>query len=78
MPRIIELSGLIYSKYAKECQLADDLGWTRQRLNKIVNGKKEPDLEEVAALAEKLGQPVGEMVLLFLRQKSPNGQLEFA
>lgn len=75
MAKIIELSGLIYSRYEKECQLAEELGWQRQRLNKIVNGKKEPDLEEVAALAEKLEKPVGEMVLIFLRNKSPNGQL---
>lgn len=75
MARIIELSGLIYSKYEKECQLADELGWSRQRLNKIVNGRKEPDLEEVVAIASKLDRPVGEMVNLFLRHKSPNGQL---
>ncbi|MBQ9720567.1 MAG: helix-turn-helix transcriptional regulator [Oscillospiraceae bacterium] len=75
MARIIELSGLIYSKYEKECQLADELGWPRQRLNKIVNGKKEPDLEEVVAIASKLDRPVGEMVNLFLRYKSPNRQL---
>ena len=74
MARIIELSGLIYSKYEKECQLADELGWPRQRLNKIVNGRKEPDLEEVAALAGKLDMTVGDLVCLFLRQKSPNRQ----
>ncbi len=78
MAKIIELSGLIYSKYEKECQLADDLGWPRQRLNKIVNGKKEPDLEEVTALAEKLDKSVEDMVFLFLRSKSPNRQLTTA
>ena len=75
MARIIELSGLIYSKYEKECMLADELGWPRQRLNKIVNGTKEPDLEEVVAIATKLDRPVGEMVNLFLKYKSPNRQL---
>lgn len=74
MARIIELSGLIYGKYEKECQLAEELGWPRQRLNKIVNGKKEPDLEEVAALAGKLDMSVGDMVGVFLRHKSPIGQ----
>ena len=74
MAKIIELRGLIYSKYETEKQLAQDLGWTKQRLNVITTGKREPDLEEVEALAEKLGQSVGDMVYLFLRHKSPNRQ----
>ena len=78
MGKIIELSGLIHGKYEKEKQLADELGWPRQRLNKIVNGKKEPDLEEVAALAGKLDKSVGDMVCIFLRSKSPNRQHETA
>lgn len=74
MAKVIELRGLIYSKYETETQLAHDLGWTKQRLNVITTGKREPDLEEVEALAEKLGKSVGDMVHLFLRHKSPNRQ----
>ena len=76
MSKIIELRGLIYGKYETESKLAQDLGWTKQRLNVITTGKREPDLEEVEALAEKLGKPVGEMVYIFLRHKSPNRQQE--
>ena len=76
MGKIIELRGLIYGKYETESKLAQDLGWTKQRLNVITTGKREPDLEEVEALAEKLGKPVGEMVYIFLRHKSPNRQRE--
>lgn len=76
MGKIIELRGLIYGKYETESMLAQDLGWTKQRLNVITTGKREPDLEEVEALAEKLGKPVGEMVYIFLRHKSPNRQQE--
>ena len=74
MEKVIELRGLIYGKYATESQLADELGWSKQRLNLITNGKREPDLEEVAALAEKLDKSVEDMVYLFLRHKSPNRQ----
>lgn len=74
MEKVIELRGLIYGKYATESQLADELGWSKQRLNLITNGKREPDLEEVAALAEKLDKSVEDMVYLFLRHRSPNRQ----
>ena len=74
MAKVLELRGLIYSKYESEAQLASELGWPRQRLNNITNGTKEPDLEEVAALAGKLDRSVSEIVHIFLRQKSPNEQ----
>lgn len=74
MAKIIELRGLIYGKYETETQLANELGWPKQRLNLITNGTREPDLEEVAALAEKLDKSVEEMVYIFLRHKSPNRQ----
>ena len=74
MAKVNELRGLIYGKYESESRLADDLGWPKQRLNKITNGNKEPDLEEVVALAGKLGTSVEKMVYIFLHHKSPNGQ----
>lgn len=76
MAKIIELRGLIYGKYETETQLAHDLGWSKQRLNVITTGRREPDLEEVAAIAEKLGRSVEEIFYIFLRQKSPNRQQE--
>lgn len=74
MAKVVELRGLIYGKYETESQLANELGWSKQRLNLITNGSREPDLEEVAALAEKLDKSVEDMVYLFLRHKSPNRQ----
>ena len=74
MAKVTELRGLIYAKYDTEAELAQELGWTRQRLNLITNGRKEPDLEEVAALAGALGKSVEDMVYIFLRHRSPNGQ----
>ena len=74
MGKIIELRGLIYGKYETETQLAKELGWSKQRLNVITNGTREPDIEEVVELAGKLGKSVEEMVYIFLRNKSPNRQ----
>ncbi len=64
--KILELNGLIHSKYSTESQLADELGWTKQRLNKITNGLKEPDLDEVEALAKKLDQSIETVAYIFL------------
>ncbi|SMC38066.1 helix-turn-helix domain-containing protein [Papillibacter cinnamivorans] len=74
--KVKELRSLIFSRYDSESALACDLGWPRQKLNKITNGKKEPDIEELNQLAIKLGQPVGDIAHIFLRYKSPNGQLQ--
>ena len=74
MAKIQELRGLIYGKYDTESQLATELGWTKQRLNIITNGTREPNLEELEALAGKLDKSVEDMVYIFLRHKSPNRQ----
>ena len=75
MKKVLELRGMIYGKYESEAALAADLGWSRQRLNKITCGIKEPDLEEVSALAGALDQPIETIVQIFLRSKSPDRQL---
>ena len=73
MAKVYGLRSLIYAKYDSESKLATELGWPRQRLNKITNGIKEPDIYEVKALADKLGRSVSEMVDIFLDTESPNG-----
>lgn len=74
MANVMELRGLIYGKYDTETQLANELGWSKQRLNVITTGRREPNLEEVEALAGKLDRSVEDMVYIFLRHKTPNRQ----
>ncbi len=71
--KIKELRGLIYSNFNSESEFARVLGWSRQRLNKITNGIKEPNVTELNALAIPLNKSVGEMAKFFLESKSPNG-----
>ena len=73
MGKILAINGLIYGMYDSQAQLAEELGWPRQRLNKIVNGDKEPDLEEVKALAGKLGVTFEEMANIFLTKSHQMG-----
>lgn len=72
--KVKELKGLIYSKFNSESDLARRLGWTRQKLNKITNGVKEPDITELNELAKILEKPIGDMAQIFLNNKSPNRQ----
>lgn len=74
MAKIRELRSIIYGKYDSESQFAQVLGWEKQRLNKITNGKKEPDVVELNALASGLGVSVDNIAQIFLRFKSPNEQ----
>lgn len=72
--KIRELRGIIYTNFDSEADMAKKIGWTRQRLSKITNGKKEPDIEELNVLARTLGKSVEEIAQIFLRYKSPNRQ----
>lgn len=73
--KIKELRGLIYSRFDSEAEMAKAMGWPRQRLSKITNGVKEPDVNELNAIAQPLNVSVGEIAQIFLKTKSPNEQL---
>lgn len=68
-----ELKKLIRHKYGTESKCAKEMGWTRQRLNKITNGNKEPTISELNTIARCLNMDVGELSQFFLKQLSPNG-----
>lgn len=73
MAKILALSGLIHSKFDSEAKMADRMGWSRQRLNKITNGDKEPDLFEVRDISDALDTSFMTVAQIFLDLKSPNG-----
>ena len=73
--KVREFRSLIYKHYDSESQFAADINWPKQRLSKMTNGVKEPDIQELSLLAEKLHTPIGELANIFLAHKSPNGRL---
>lgn len=73
MAKVLELCGLIHSKYENESRFADALGWSRQRMNKITNGKKEPNLEEVEQISTELNEPFEKIAYIFLRKSHRMG-----
>ena len=74
MAKILPLRGMIFSNYESEAQMAKAIGWSRQRLNKITNGTKEPTLYEVDVIAKAVGEEFMTVAAIFLKKKSPNGQ----
>lgn len=74
MAKVRELRSIIYGKYDSEAEFAQVIGWERQRLSKITNGQKEPNVEELNSLALGLGISVEKVAQIFLNFKSPNRQ----
>ena len=77
MAKIRPLSSLIHGAYDSEAAFARELGWKKQRLNKITTGQKEPDIVEAAEMAEKLGVSLDVIACIFLNEKSPIVQHNF-
>ena len=61
-----QLKNCIKSKYGSELAMAKAMNWPRQRLNKITNGKKEPDVSEVAEIASALDLSITVVAEFFL------------
>ena len=71
MSKNMKLNGMIHSKFRTEAEMADAMGWSRQRLNKITLMKKMPDLDEAVEIASILDRPLEEVADIFLGEESP-------
>ena len=67
---INNVKGAVYARFKDIADLANTLGWSRQKLSPIVNGLKEPDLSDIQAMAEAMEMDVFELTLFFLELKS--------
>ena len=56
--KVLGLRSLIYGKFDTEAAFAEHLGWSRQRLSKITNGKKVPSIYEAKAIADALDEDI--------------------
>ena len=67
------LNGLIHNRYGSQTEMATSMGWSRQRLNRILTGRKQPSLDEVCAMAKSLGVSFMTIAQFFLGSASPIG-----
>lgn len=72
--KVYELRGMIYSQFKSESECARSMGWKRQKLSKITNGNKVPDISELAQLSKVLGISLDALAQIFLSRQSPNEQ----
>lgn len=70
--KVMELNDLIYGKFKSQAAFSRHIGWPKQSLNKIVNGDKQPTLEEVQTIAKGLEVPFMLVANFFLKSQSPN------
>ena len=76
--RVLGLRSLIYGKFETEAAFAERLGWTRQRLSKMTNGKKVPNIYEAKELADALGEDIEKIADCFICMASDNEYFEQA
>lgn len=72
--RVEELWIEILRKYKSVAACAREMGWTRQRLNRIVCGQKNPTVSDVNAIARAIDRDAAEVYLIFLKSESTNRQ----
>ena len=66
--KVLGLRSLIYGKFDSESDFAKQLGWPRQRLSRITNGKKIPNIYEAKDIADALGVDIDVIAGFFLPQ----------
>ena len=67
------LIGLILGQFKSQRIFAERIGWSPQKLNRILNRSQEPTIPEVQEIAEGLGVPFVMVAKFFLTEKSQNG-----
>ncbi len=71
----VELRVDIIRKFGTRGNFAKEIGWTENKLSKMMQGRYTPDLDEVICIADKLGLEEGRFLTIFLDKKSPNGAI---
>lgn len=69
---INNVKGAVYARYKDIADLAKTLGWSRQKLSPIVNGKREPNLSDIQAMAKAMDMDADKLASFFLELKSQN------
>lgn len=70
-----ELRVEIIRKFNTQAELAKELGWTENKMSKMMQGKYIPDLNEVISIADKLSLESGRFLEIFLDKKLPYGNI---
>lgn len=67
------LKGEIIASYGSQKTFAKHIGWTQNKVCKMVKGKYKPDTDDVDILVRALGLGPDKFLAIFLPNSSPNG-----
>lgn len=70
---IEKLREKVYGKYRNQANFSKTIGWNPNRINKILNQKKIPDVDECATISRALSLSEAEFIKIFMPYLSPNG-----
>ena len=70
---LCRLRGEIVAAYRTQSAFADAIGWHKNKVTNMLNGKYKPDTDEVAMIADMLQLDANGFCTIFLTRKSPNG-----
>mgnify|MGYP000908159761 CR=1 FL=1 len=63
----------IYGKFHSQAAFSREIGWGANRINKILNGKSVPDVNDCAIIASTLSLTKDDYINIFIPCLSPNG-----
>ena len=70
--KVNRVRGAIYSRFKDIAQLANVLGWSRQKLSALANGVREPSLNDIQLMANAMEMDVELLTSFFLELQSQN------
>lgn len=70
---VMELKLEIIKKFGTQNRFAEEIGWHKNKISKMMHGKYTPDLDEVIFISEKLCLDEKRFFEIFLGKKLPNG-----
>lgn len=59
------LRKMIYERFDTEAAFARRIGWTRQRLHKILSKSKVPNITEIVEISSGLKEPIEKIIIFF-------------
>ena len=67
------LRGIIYSKFKSQNEFTKAIGWSPNKIGRIVKGTMIPNIEDCNAMMQTLSLTKEEYFQIFLPSLSPNG-----
>lgn len=71
---LCRLRGEIVAEYRTQTAFADAIGWHKNKVTNMLNGKYKPNTDEVAEITALLHLDASKFCDIFLPRKSPNGE----